>query len=103
MTTLTCSLASDGCISAYPPSDMVPLPALRLLFQAYVHLMEMLANVSLLLFLLGKDMEAPAFSSSYTSSGVLFTNPGTKLLGSPQPPAAWGASSPFCVLAALQC
>lgn len=56
-------------------SQDVPLPALGLLFQIDVHLTEMSAEVSLLLF--RKDVEAPAFS------GVLFTNPGAKLVGSP--------------------
>lgn len=79
-----------GCISAYLLCDLLPLPALGLLFQTDVHLMEMLAEVFLLLFLLRKDVEASVFSSQYTSLGVLFTKPGAKLLGSPWPPAAWG-------------
>lgn len=104
MTTLTCSLASEGdvCLPTCCVTWCFSLPWGCSSRQAFIWWMEMLAEASLLLLLLRKDVEAPAFSQ-YKGLRALFTNHGTKLLGRPWRPTAWAASFPFCIPAALEC
>lgn len=75
------SLGGDESLPACSVTGASPCPGAAL---PDVPLLEVSAEVSLLLLLLGKDLRAPA----KTSLGVPFTNPGTKPLVSPRTPAA---------------
>lgn len=85
-----CSLASAGmclCLPAvWPGASPCPGAALAEGCSSY-------GDVSGS-FLLGQDVEAPAFSQ-HPSLAVPFTHPSAKLLGRPQPSAARGATFPL--------